>query len=231
MPSEALAAVLNGRYAADFSWRYLPDGKDEAESLPTGLPEIDSLTGGLPRGGITEITGPVSSGRTSVLDAALARATADGESCALVDCDDRFDPASAETAGVRLERLVWVRCGGNTEHALRAADLLLQGGGFGFIAFDLGDTPSRTARRISLTSWYRFRRAIENTRTVMVVVGLEPYARQCASLALEVRRGRTVWTGSPQGAQLLTGMEIQVERRKPAGKAAHAAVEVPAFAA
>lgn len=229
MPSEALAAVLNGRYAADFSWRYATQ-ETETDCLPTGLPEIDALTRGLPRGGITEITGPVSSGRTSVLDAALARAAADGESCALIDCDDRFDPVSAEAAGVRLDRLVWVRCGGNAEHALRAADLLLQGGGFGFIAFDLGDTSSHTARRISLTSWYRFRRAIENTRTVLVVVGLEPYARQCASVALELRRGRVVWAGSP-GKQLLTGLEIQVERRKPAGKATQAAVAVPAFVA
>ncbi|MDP9268410.1 MAG: hypothetical protein M3P27_08825, partial [Acidobacteriota bacterium] len=53
--------------------------------LPTGVPEVDALTGGLPRGALSEIIGPVSSGRTSLLLALLAQATARAEFCALVD--------------------------------------------------------------------------------------------------------------------------------------------------
>src|SRR5690242_5834896 len=37
------------------------------ESVPTGIASLDALTGGLPRGGITEISGPPSSGRTSAM--------------------------------------------------------------------------------------------------------------------------------------------------------------------
>src|SRR4029077_15900480 len=53
------------------------------DTVSTGIPSLDPLTGGLPRGGLTEIIGPDSSGRTSVLLAALAAATQRGEICAL----------------------------------------------------------------------------------------------------------------------------------------------------
>jgi recA bacterial DNA recombination protein len=80
------------------------------EMVPTGVPAIDALTGGLPRGGLTEIVGPASSGRTSLLLSILAQATARQEACALVDASDAFDPESAVSAGVDLKRLLWVRC-------------------------------------------------------------------------------------------------------------------------
>ncbi|HWB86660.1 MAG TPA: hypothetical protein VG675_21125 [Bryobacteraceae bacterium] len=92
---------------------------------------------------------------------------------------------SPPPAGVRLGRLLWVRCAHNAEHALKTVDLLIQGGGFGLVAMDLGDTPSTTARRISLTSWFRLRRAIEYTPTVLVAVAQQSNANTCASLMLE----------------------------------------------
>jgi len=215
MQSVALQAVLSGRFAADFQIRQ----RTVEETLPTGIPAVDEMTGGFPRGCVTEITGPASSGRTSLLHAVLAAATSDGEVCALVDTEDAFDPVSAGESGVALDQLLWIRCRGNAEHALRAADLLIHGGGFGLVAMDLGDTPPRTARRISLTSWYRFRRAIEPTRTVMVVIGLEPYARQCASLSLETRREGADWPGMPACSRRLEDVRIRVDRRKPMGSA------------
>src|ERR1017187_2524458 len=155
------------------------------ELVRSGIPEVDRATGGLPRGCLTEIIGPASSGRTSLLVSILAEATAREEVCALVDAEDSFDPASAAAAGVRLPRLLWVRCSHNAEHALKAADLLIQGGGFGLVAMDLGDTPPESARRISLTSWFRLRRGVEHTPTVLVTGGRQSNARTCASLALE----------------------------------------------
>jgi hypothetical protein len=83
----------------------------ETEMVPTGIPQLDALAGGLARGGLTEICGAASSGRTSVLLFALAQATRRGEVCALVDASDAFDPASAAAAGIDLRRLLWVRCG------------------------------------------------------------------------------------------------------------------------
>src|SRR5271169_856891 len=80
------------------------------EMVSSGIPAIDALTGGLPRGCLTEICGPVSSGRTTFLLAALAAATRRGEFCTIVDASDTLDPHSAASAGVALDRLLWVRC-------------------------------------------------------------------------------------------------------------------------
>ena len=82
-----------------------------AEMVSSGIGEIDELTGGLPRGCLSQICGAASSGRTSVLLAALAAATRREEVCALVDTTDALDAISAAAAGVDLERLLWVRCG------------------------------------------------------------------------------------------------------------------------
>jgi hypothetical protein len=139
-----------------------------------------------------------------------------GETCALVDADDAFDPATAAAAGVRIENVVWVRCQKNAEAALKAADLLIQGGGFGVVALDLGDTPPAMARRISLTSWFRLRRAVENTATVFVAVARQLNARTCASLTIECARERALWSGRRPG-RLFRGIAPRAtatERRK-----------------
>src|SRR5436305_3008106 len=158
--------------------------RPEPELVPTGVPEIDSATGGLPRGCLTEIVGPASSGRTSLLLSVLAAATAREEACALVDAEDAFSPHSAADAGVQLGRVLWVRCGHRAEYALKAADLLIQGGGFGPVVMDLGDTPPVTARRISLASWFRLRRAVEHTPTMLVSFARQSNAKTCASLVI-----------------------------------------------
>jgi|SRR5579863_905766 len=183
--------------------------------LTAGVAALDSAFGGIPRGSVTDIFGPASSGRTSLARTLLAEATARGEFCALVDASDAFDPASAAAAGVALDRLLWIRCGGNVEHALKATDLLLQAGGFGIVIMDLGDIAPVTARRISLASWYRMRRAIENTPTALVVTEQAPYARACAALALECTRHKMTWLGAPGCSQLLRGASFSTERRKP----------------
>ncbi len=87
------------------------DVRPAPEMVSSGIPQLDSLTGGLARGCLTEICGTASSGRTSVLLFALARATQRGEVCALVDASDAFDPVSAAAAGMEMSRLLWVRCG------------------------------------------------------------------------------------------------------------------------
>lgn len=191
------AAVLKKQLEAILAegaleWRSRP----APELVPSGVPQLDGATGGLPRGCLTEVFGAASSGRTSLLVAALAQATAREEICALVDAEDAFDPASAAAAGVRLDFLLWVRCGHRADHALKAADLLIQGGGFGLVAMDLGDTPPQIARRISLTSWFRLRRAVEHTPTVLLALAQQPNAKTCATLLLECARERAVWSGA-----------------------------------
>src|ERR1041384_2229108 len=126
-------AVLKKQYESvlggHLDWQMRP----EPARVRSGVAEVDAATGGLPRGCLTEIYGPASSGRTSLLLSILAAATGREEVCALVDAEDSFDPVSAAAAGVRLDRLLWIRCRHNAEHALKAADLLIQGGGFGLV--------------------------------------------------------------------------------------------------
>jgi recombination protein RecA len=78
---------------------------------PTGVAELDELLeGGLPLGTVTEMTGPESSGRSSVALSFVSCLTRAGSVCAWMDVSDAFDPESAAAAGVDLSRLLWVRC-------------------------------------------------------------------------------------------------------------------------
>ncbi len=189
-------SVLAGRHASPFQYR----DRRVAETAPAGIPSIDDLTGGLPRGGLTEICGPPCSGKTSFLISALASRTAASEVCALVDARDAFDPRSAETAGVRLNQLAWVRCR-NADQALRATDLLIQGGGFGLIALDFGDTPPYLVRSVPLPVWFRFRRAVEYTPTILLLLDQEPNAKSCASLVLRFRTEETNWSRTSESTE------------------------------
>jgi hypothetical protein len=190
------------------------------ETVSTGMAEIDRAFGGLPRGCLTEIAGPVSSGRTSLLIAMLAAATGRQESCALVDTDDAFHPASAEAAGVALDRMLWIRCGHDAGKALKAADLLAAGGGFGIVALDLGDTLPAIARRIPLNAWFRLRRAVEHTPTALVALGLEANAKTCASLLVECARKDASWSGARRASRMFDGIAVEFARRKPNVKGA-----------
>jgi recombination protein RecA len=212
------------------------------EMASSGIAELDVLTGGLPRGCLTEICGPASSGRTTVMLAALATSTRRGEFCVVVDASDSLDPQSVADAGVDLDRLLWVRCGESSlqkphtktgagpkiskqkqdktqhssiafhseafqfdkselrksenclEQVLRTTDLLLESGGFGVIVLDLGNLPEQTARRIPLTTWFRFRRAVEYKPTVLLAIENQPIAGSCSSLLLKLGSEREAVT-------------------------------------
>src|SRR6266849_3119492 len=180
---------LRGRVASPFAYR----DRNAFELVSTGVPEMDALMGGLPRGAITEICGAACSGRTSLLLSALASRTAQGEVCALVDARDSFDPLTADAAGIALGKLLWVRCQ-NIEQALRATDLLIQAGGFGMVAVDLSDVPTRTVRQVPLNAWFRFRRAVEDTPTILLLLEQESHAKTCASLVVRLEAGEARWT-------------------------------------
>lgn len=107
------------------------------------------------------------------------------------------------------------------EQVMKTTDLLLQSGGFGLVAIDLGDISLQAARRIPLTSWFRFRRAVENTPTVLLVVGQGPCARTCASLLLQLQadgnglQGKTAGIihddSLPTHTRVLSGLSIHAE--------------------
>ena len=175
---------------------------------PTGLAPLDALLeGGFPRGQLAELVGPRTSGRTRVLLGALAGVTARGGWAALIDGTDGLDPASAETLGVSLDRLLWVRCGGRLPAAWRAADVLVHGGGFELIAVDLGDLPPWTLARTPPAVFVRLQRAVERQATGLLVAGPRRVAGSLAAVAVALLPGAIHW--APGGPGLLAGLETE----------------------
>lgn len=203
-------AEIESEITSRFGSTFKQHDKRPAEVISSGLPQIDSfIFGGFPRGAITEVFGRASSGRTSFMLSALAHATTHEEVCALVDTSNVFDPESAARAEMNCERLLWIRCAHNLEHAFKAADLLLQGGGFGLVLLDLGDVPAKSARRIISSWWYRFRRTLEATPTALVVIAEESCVRSCASLALELRGEKGLWSSSNDSLEMVSDRSTQ----------------------
>lgn len=187
---------------------------DEDRMAATGWPALDgSLGGGVRRGHMSEIVGRRSSGCTTLFSAIAAAATARGEVVALVDTHDRFDPASAEAAGVDLARLLWVRDCGNADRALKAMNLILQAGGFGLVAFDLCDARGPALRQFPHTTWMRIARIVEGSQTVALLIGSEHIARSAggATIALEGEgtHAAAAWAGDSPRNRRLQGVTIK----------------------
>ena len=189
--------------------------------LSTGIPVVDrSLGGGWRQGEISEVVGGRSSGKTSVLLASLAAATAGGGVAALVDAVDRLDPASLEARGIDLTRVLWVRGPAITveaarrpliedviSRAVRAFDLILRAGGFTLVALDVADVPPRDIRALPWTTWRRIAHATEGRPTVGLVVGQEPMARSARGRSLALV-SHSKWTGDSAQIRRFERFEI-----------------------
>jgi len=213
---------------------------DPAALLPTGIPALDgwlcpSTTaqgvartvegrGGFPRGQLSEIAGPPTSGRTTVLLQTIAAVTRRGELAAFVDTFDCLDVASVVGAGVDLERMLWIRGEGGppsggfggpgpheraVDRALKALNLVLQAGGFAIAAIDLADVPPVALKRIPVTTWLRVQRTIEGSDTACVLIVPGPLARSAGGLTLTLT-GRATWGGTADRSRRLTGIGVDV---------------------
>ena len=172
--------------------------------LPTGLAVLDdALGGGLPRGRLTELAGPPSTGRTGLACAIAASATRAGETIAWVDPEDALEPASAAAADVALSRVLWVRPR-NVADAFRAAEILLGAGGFGLVVLDVGDGPS------GASLWPRLARAAERTGSTLLTVARRRDAGTFAAVGLELVARRVRWSGGSGRLVLLEGIDARV---------------------
>jgi recombination protein RecA len=203
--------------------------------FPSGITELDRQIGGIPLGALTQIHAPqnISSGKTTLLVSLLAQLTQREQFCALVDASDCFDPASAQAAGVDLARVLWVRCDTKQrfhpdkpkaglpgtprlkplEQAFKAADILVQNGGFGLIAVDLGNIEEKLVRKIPLTTWFRFARVVEKMPSALVFLMTYPAAQSCAGLTLHLACAEPGWRGNSKTshAQFLSQLRCEVE--------------------
>ena len=72
------------------------------------------------------------------------------------------------------------------EQTFKAADILIQNGGFGVIAIDLGNVDERLIRKVPLTTWFRFARVMEALPTALVIMLPYSAAQSCAPLTLNM---------------------------------------------
>jgi hypothetical protein len=187
---------------------------DAASLAPTDIAGLDAcLRGGLARGQLSEIVGPCSSGRTTVLLSLVAAATRRGEIAAIVDTCDRLDLASAVAAGVALERVLWIR-GDATgpidralDRAVKALNLVLQAGGFGIVALDAADVPAPALTRLPFTTWMRVQRVVEGSDTACVLVAPEPLARSAGGVTLALA-AKTRWGGDSDRSRRVEGLDV-----------------------
>jgi hypothetical protein len=194
--------------------------------VPSHIDTLDALLhGGLPRGQLSELAGPATSGRTTLLLHIIAAITQRGELAALIDTCDCLDVASAAAAGVDMTRLLWIRgeaapaaAGLRSttlsldriiDRALKALNLVLQAGGFGVVAIDLADVPPVALKRLPFTTWLRVQRTIEASETACVLVVPEPLARSAGGLTLALA-GRPMWAGTADRSRRLTGVDVGV---------------------
>ena len=197
---------------------------DDQVFVPLDLATVDDcLHGGLPRGHLSELAGPSSSGRTTLLLRLMAAATRRGELAALVDTCDRLDVASAVAAGVDLDRLLWIRAPGGgqgvsqeagtidraVERSLKSLNLVLQAGGFGVVALDLADVPLPALGRIPFTTWPRVQRVLEGRDTACVLLTPRPLARSAGGVTLSLA-GQATWAGTSARSQRLSGTRVHV---------------------
>ena len=121
-----------------------------------------------------------------------------------------FNPPPQVRSGGRSVK-PWKRL----EQALKTTDLLLHSGGWGVVVVDLGGISWVDVRRINLSMWFRFRRAIENTPTTLLLLGEESCAKSCASLVLRCQRRADNWSRAAASVQTgistFEGFEVQGE--------------------
>jgi recombination protein RecA len=249
LPRAALESLLRARRLDRTLTTSIPaaDPHDETAIAPTGVTGLDACVGGgFPRGQLSEVVGPRSSGRTSLVLQTIAAATGRGELVALVDALDMLDVESAAAAGVDLARLLWIRGHVVTnpgmcrdlnqralEQALRAFALVLQAGTFGVVVFDAAEAPSDALRRLPFTTWLRLQRMVEGSQTACLLVGNEPMARSSAGLTLRLGIGDSGFgiRGGRFGARLFEGIDFEARAIRARGHAPEPSVAISTVAA
>ncbi len=188
------------------------------------LPLNDLLGGGIPRGRISEIVGPRSSGKSSIAASFIASATRRGETVAVVDLENAFDPLTMAAAGIDLNRVLWTafhpdggipcrrlasqidrvaRVRGEQsplvawKNAVKAAEMILEAGGFGLLVLDFGGY----ARSIPQSAALRLARLAERSGTSVLVLAPHRMCGTFAALGLALSRSSALFDNSGQPDQ------------------------------
>jgi hypothetical protein len=213
--THASAPTLEGLREASERWMRRERARPR---LTSGVTILDALLGGgWLQGKVGELVGPDASGRSGVAVATVAAATARGEVVAWLDAADALDPASGAAAGVDLGRVLWVRPRG-VEETVRAAELVLETGGFTVVVLDFGSGVSSAQGRGGKGHGalrLRLARAVERAGVVALVLAERPWVGTLAGVTVVLGRGEVRWGGSASGGpRWLAGIALKahVER-------------------
>jgi len=112
-------------------------GAMQIESVSTGALALDVALGigGLPRGRVTEIFGPESSGKTTLALHVVAEAQRTGGVCAYIDAEHALDPVYARAIGVDVDEML-ISQPDTGEQALEIADVLIRSGAIDVVVID-----------------------------------------------------------------------------------------------
>lgn len=185
---EALASSMENITKSYGSGAVMCLGEEKVENvevIPTGSISLDYAlgVGGLPRGRITEIYGPESSGKTTLAIHVIAEAQKQGGICAIVDAEHAFDRFYAERLGVDVNNL-WIAQPDNGEQALEIAEQLINSGAIDVLVVDsvaaltpkaeiegeMGDKNVGLHARLMSQAMRKLTGAIAKTRTCCIFI-------------------------------------------------------------
>jgi len=153
------------------------------EAIPTGALSLDIAlgVGGVPRGRITEIFGPESSGKTTICQHIVAEAQKLGGTCAYIDMEHALDPGYAARCGVDVESLL-ISQPDTGEQALEITETLVRSGAVDIVVIDsvaalvpraeiegdMGDSPMGMQARLMSQALRKLSGAIKQTNTAVI---------------------------------------------------------------
>ena len=161
------------------------DNRMEVESISTGSLGLDIALGigGLPRGRITEIYGPESSGKTTLALQVIAEAQKMGGTCAIVDAEHALDPGYAKKLGCDVDNLL-ISQPDTGEQALEIADTLVRSGAIDVLVIDsvaalvpraelegeMGDTHVGLQARLMSQALRKITGSISRSNTIVIFI-------------------------------------------------------------
>jgi recombination protein RecA len=153
------------------------------DAIPTGSLALDLAlgVGGVPRGRVTEVYGPESSGKTTLCQHIVAEAQRKGGVCAFVDMEHALDPAYARRCGVDVDNL-YIAQPDTGEQALEIAEALIRSGAMDVVVVDsvaalvpraeiegdMGDATMGQQARLMSQALRKLSGAIKQTNTAMI---------------------------------------------------------------
>jgi hypothetical protein len=190
--------------------------------LSSGLVALDAIIdGGIVRGRVSEIIGPVGSGRTTIAARFVSEATRAGETAAWVEGEHGFDPAAIGADRASLDRVLWISADGGRKlvpdlsgrlrryrsiSVFKAAELALKAGGFGLVVIDAGADAGQLPRSIAL----RLAREAERSSAAVIVIAPHGVCGAFAALSLNLTRLKASFSRfTPASPALFEGLVIQ----------------------